>query len=147
MVIIKSFIFHFELMKNHHQNLILSIPLIILNRSCLSRGNNNCSDEVHNPGATKIVNCCSPCGPKSSPRNLGKCKNTMIPSYAATTSSYLWKRKDKTISYKSKFLDIMKSCPKRPQFRPLKKPGCKQGKVDNSWSLFKFKWKWSKSIY
>ena len=25
--------------------------------------------------------------------------------------------------------------------------GCKHGKVDNSWSLLRFKWKWSKTIY
>ena len=25
--------------------------------------------------------------------------------------------------------------------------GCKHGKVDNFWSLLRFKWKWSKSIY
>ena len=25
--------------------------------------------------------------------------------------------------------------------------GCKHGKVDNSWSLLRFKWKWSKTIF
>ena len=25
--------------------------------------------------------------------------------------------------------------------------GCKHGKVDNSWSLLSFKWKWYKTIY
>lgn len=119
-LVIIFFMFYFELMINC-QNLIICQCPWLLHRSCPPGGNNNCSYEVHNPSAKKNMDRCSRGALKLSPRNHGKCENTIIPSYAATTSSYLRKLKDKTMSHRSKFSDIMKSCPKRPQFRPLKK--------------------------